>query len=160
MLEMLSFRLAEDLRAGGLRAQALTFEDSLALVDLKRAAAEAGLGVLGRNNLVVTRRYGPRVRFGAVFVDADWPADGPLTDYFCPSCTLCRNGCPTGALGPGGFDRSRCIAEYNPTAEMIELQERLEPRPTPCTRQQCTGCITACPIGSRLAVRFYRERRE
>ena len=65
-LETLSFRLAEALRAHGLQAEALTYEHSIDLIDLKRAAVEAGLGIMGRNNLVVNRRYGPRVRFGAV----------------------------------------------------------------------------------------------
>jgi epoxyqueuosine reductase len=155
-LESLSFRLAEMLRARGLLAAALTYEDSIALVDLKAAAVEAGLGVLGRNGLVVSRRYGPRVRFGAVFTDAPWDPTGPLRDYFCPSCTRCWNACPTGALGPGGLDRSRCIAEYAPSPELAGMQERLERRPSAGTRLQCSACMTSCPIGARLPVGFYR----
>jgi epoxyqueuosine reductase QueG len=156
-LEALSFRLAEALRAAGQRAEALTYEHSIDLLDLKRAAVEAGLGVLGKNNLVVSKRYGPRVRFGAVFTDADWPANGPPLDYFCPSCTLCWNACPTRALGPAGFQRAACIAEYNPTPALAALQDRLERRPSPCTRLQCTACITACPIGAKLPAEFYRD---
>jgi len=160
MLESLSFRLADALRAEGYQVMSLTFDDSLALIDLKRAAVEAGLGVLGKNNLVVTRKYGPRVRFGAVFVDADWPADGPINDYFCPSCTLCWNDCPTNALGSEGFTRAECIAEFNPTAKMVDLQRKLETHPSPCTRLQCVACITSCPIGARVVGEFYRDVRE
>ncbi|MGQ9668063.1 MAG: hypothetical protein ACUVWB_12180 [Anaerolineae bacterium] len=159
LLESLSFRLAEALRARGLRAMALTYEDSLALIDLKRAAVEAGLGILGKNNIVVTRRYGPRVRFGAVFVDADWPADGKLMDYYCTSCTLCWKACPTKALGPWGFLRERCIAEFAPTLAMAVLQDQMEYRPTPHTRRQCTACMTACPIGRKQVAEFYRDIR-
>jgi epoxyqueuosine reductase len=159
MLEALSARAAESLRAAGLRAMHLTFEDSLSLIDLRSAAVEAGLGVWGKNNLVITRRYGPRVRFGALFVDADWPADGPLLDYYCPSCTLCWGACPTNALGAGGYRREECIAEYNPTPDLAARQDALETRPSACTRLQCTACITACPIGSRLPVAFFRDVR-
>jgi len=159
ILESLSFRLASALQRAGHRAEALTYDDSLKLIDLKRAAVEAGLGILGKNGLVIHKRYGPRIRFGAVFCDAEWPADGPLLDYFCPSCTLCWNACPTRALGPAGVDRSTCIAEYNPTPALAAVQDARETGPTPCTRAQCSACITACPIGKKELVQFYRELR-
>ena len=159
VMESLSFQLAEALRRAGQRAEALTYAHSIDLMDLKRAAVEAGLGILGKNGLVVHRRFGPRVRFGAVFCDADWPTDRPLLDYYCSSCTQCWNACPTDALGPTGLDRARCIAEYNPTPEMAAQQDALEHRPSPCTRRQCIACITACPIGAREPAEFYRDIR-
>jgi len=160
MLESLSMRVAESLRSEGVRAMPLTFDDSLALIDLRRSAVEAGLGVWGKNNLVVTRQYGSRVRFGAVFVDAEWPADSPILDYYCPSCTLCWAACPTDALGVDGYNRDECIAEYSPTPALAARQESLEIRPSACTRVQCTACITACPIGSNIPVAFYRNLKE
>ena len=148
-------RLALDLTAAGHIAQPLTYEDSLSLLDLKAAATRAGLGVRGLNTLVLARRYGPRVRLGAVFTDLDLPADEPLHDYYCTSCSLCIAACPTGALGPDALDRSRCLAEFEPDAALAALQmERLE-FPTPHTRHQCAACIDACPIGKRLPTRFW-----
>jgi epoxyqueuosine reductase QueG len=148
-------RLALALVAEGHRAQPLTYEDSLSLLDLKAAAVRAGLGVRGLNNLVVTRRFGPRVRFGAVFTDLDLPADQPSQDYHCASCSLCLAACPTGALGPAGFDRACCIGEFEPDAEMARLQWEMLDFPTPHTRYQCAECIGACPIGGRLPTRFW-----
>jgi epoxyqueuosine reductase len=159
-LEALSARLARRLREQGWQAEHLTFEDSLAYVDLKAAAVAAGLGVWGKNNLVVTRRYGPQVRFGAVFTSADLARDHPLQDYFCPSCTLCWNACPTQAIGPGGFVRDLCLAEFNPTREMAARQERELPRLTRTTRLQCIACLTACPIGRKVAVEMWYDFRE
>ena len=148
-------RLALALVAVGHRAQPLTYEDSLSLLDLKAAAVRAGLGVRGLNNLVLTRRFGPRVRFGAVFTDLDLPADQPRQDYYCVSCTLCLAACPTGALGPAGFERARCLGEYETDAAMARLQREMLDFPTPHTRSQCAACITACPIGARLPTRFW-----
>jgi epoxyqueuosine reductase QueG len=148
-------RLALALAAEGHRAQPLTYEDSLSLLDLKVAAVQAGLGVWGLNTLVLSRRYGPRVRFGAVFTGLALPADEPLHDYYCASCSLCIAACPTGALGAGGLDRARCLAEFEPDAAMAARQkERLE-FPTPHTRSQCAACVDACPIGRRLPTRFW-----
>jgi epoxyqueuosine reductase QueG len=148
-------RLALALAAQGRRAEPLTYEDSLALLDLKIAAVRAGLGIWGLNHLVVARRFGPRVRFGAILTDLHLPPDHPLLDYYCVSCSLCIAACPTGALSPSGFDRSRCIAEFAPGAEMARMQQAMLDFPTPHTRVQCAECITACPIGQRLPTRFW-----
>ena len=148
-------RLALLLTAEGRRAQPLTYEDSLAVLDLKAAAVRAGLGVRGLNTLLITRRFGPRVRLGALFTDLDLPPDRPLVDYFCVSCTLCLAACPTGALRLDGLDRSRCIAEFDPDPAMVDLQKRLCQFPTPHTRLQCAACVTSCPVGKRLPTRFW-----
>ncbi len=148
-------RLALHVIADGDRAEPLTFEDSLATLDLKAAAIAAGLGVRGLNNLVITRRYGRRVRFGTLMTGLELPADGPLHDYYCSSCSLCIAACPTGALTPDRFDRSRCISEFAPDAAMVERQARMLRFPTPYTRAGCAECINACPIGKKVPARFW-----
>ena len=147
--------LALDLSARGIRAEPLTFLDSASLVDLREAAVRAGLGTRGLNGLVVTREFGPRVRFGAVFVKPELPCDKPLSDYYCASCSICISRCPTGALAPWGFDRSLCIAEFDPLPEMLARQKREVKVVTPFTRQQCNLCISGCPIGKGRAVTWW-----
>lgn len=150
----LAGRLALALTQAGFRSEPLTYEDSLALMDLKVAALEAGLGVRGQNNLVVTREFGPRIRFGAVYTAAPLAPDAPLRDYYCTNCTICWGACPDRALGPNGLDRSRCRAEFDPTPEMAGLQEREEKRLSPAARLQCIRCITSCPIGKKAGRPF------
>lgn len=148
-LVALAGRLALAIAGAGLRTLPLTFEDSAALLDLKQAAVKAGLGVLGQNNLVVTREFGPRIRFGAVYTAAPLGVDAPLRDYYCTNCTICWGACPDRALGPSGLDRSRCRAEFDPTPEMARRQEDEEKHPSPAARLQCIRCITCCPIGKK-----------
>jgi epoxyqueuosine reductase QueG len=148
-LVALAGRLALAIAGAGFRAAPLTFEDSIALLDLKQAAIRAGLGVLGQNNLVVAREFGPRIRFGAVYTAAPLDVDAPLRDYYCTNCTICWGACPDRALGPAGLDRSRCRAEFDPTPEMARRQEDEEKHPSPAARLQCIRCITSCPIGKK-----------
>lgn len=152
VLEAGGARLVSGLRAAGLQADYLLFDDSIRVVDLRLAAVAAGLGVAGINGLVVSPEYGPRIRFTAVFTDADWSRDEPLGDYYCLNCTRCWGACPTGAIGPYGFDRSLCVAEFNPTPAMAARQREMLACITPVTRLPCVACLTACPIGRRLPV--------
>lgn len=62
---------------------------------LKDAAVVAGLGCLGKNNLVITPGYGPRIRFRALLIDREADATGPLKFYPCEGCEQpCREACP------------------------------------------------------------------
>lgn len=153
-LTAIAARLALALEQAGFRSEPLTFDDSISLIDLRIAAVRAGLGVRGLNGLAVTREYGPRVRFGAVYTAAELAPDAPLAEYYCSSCTICWGACPDRALGPSGFERSRCRAEFAPTPEMARLQEREQKHPSPATRLQCIRCLTSCPIGKKVGRPF------
>jgi len=64
-------------------------------------AIDAGIGQLGRNGLLITPEYGPRVRLCKVFTDLplepDKPIDFGVTD-FCRRCRLCAEACKADAI--------------------------------------------------------------
>ncbi len=64
----------------------------------KRVAVEAGLGWLGRNNLLVTPRYGAQVRLVTVLTDLGLEPSHPLENG-CGSCRACIAACPAEAIG-------------------------------------------------------------
>jgi len=66
---------------------------------LKDAAVMAGLGCIGKNNLVITPGYGPRIRFRALLLDREAEATGPLEFNPCEDCKQpCRKACPIRAF--------------------------------------------------------------
>ena len=66
---------------------------------LKDAAVMAGLGCIGKNNLVITPGYGPRIRFRAILLDREAKATGPLEFKPCEDCKQpCRKACPIKAF--------------------------------------------------------------
>ena len=66
---------------------------------LKDAAVMAGLGCIGKNNLVITPGYGPRIRFRALLLDRKAEATGPLEFNPCEGCEQpCRKACPIKAF--------------------------------------------------------------
>ncbi len=66
---------------------------------LKDAAVMAGLGCIGKNNLVITPGYSPRIRFRALLLDREAEATGPLEFNPCEGCKQpCRKACPIKAF--------------------------------------------------------------
>lgn len=77
-------------------------------VFMKDAAVLAGLGSVGRNNLVVTPEYGPRVRWRVLLLDQAARATGPIDFDPCDGCAEpCRKACPVGAFDEPAYDASR-----------------------------------------------------
>jgi len=74
-------------------------QDLLAPISFKQLGVNAGIGWIGKNDLLVTNEYGPRIRLGAVLIDFDFPININLKENKCPeNCILCINSCPYKAL--------------------------------------------------------------
>jgi epoxyqueuosine reductase len=66
---------------------------------LKDCAVMAGLGRMGKNNLVITPEYGPRIRWRALLLDRAANSTGPLDFDPCDGCPQpCRRACPVKAF--------------------------------------------------------------
>ncbi|HTY14141.1 MAG TPA: epoxyqueuosine reductase [Methanoregulaceae archaeon] len=105
----------------------------------RHAAFLAGLGTFGINNTVLTREFGPRVRFASIFTDAAIPPDPLITGQLCNRCMQCIDICPVHALQgndyPDGItDKARCIARSEALAKNHS--------------SPCGFCIKVCPVGN------------
>ena len=84
----------------------------LAPFSFKYAATRAGIGWIGKNDVVITPGYGPRVRLSAVLTDAPLSFGKPITESKCPDgCVLCVEACPCKALHGVRLDASRQRSE-------------------------------------------------
>ncbi len=121
---------------------------------LKRAATLAGLGVQGKNTVVITREYGPNVRLGAVLTSAELEPDSPFEADLCGDCTRCIRACPVKALKPHDITIKRCMVyalespESNDVdADVRDAADKYILHPTPRSFVECTRCLDACPYG-------------
>jgi len=68
-------------------------------------AMQAGLGDIGRNGLLITPKYGPRVRLSKVITDLPLVPDSPIdfgVTEFCEACGKCADHCPSKSIMYGG----------------------------------------------------------
>lgn len=64
----------------------------------KTVATRAGVGWVGKSNLLVTEQYGSMIRLASVLTDAPLIAAEPINESKCGDCRLCVDACPAGAL--------------------------------------------------------------
>lgn len=84
-------------------------QHGMGILSLRHAAVRAGLGVLGRNTLVINERYGNLGYFGAVLTNAELEADAMSAEAACPSgCRVCLDSCPVGALDGTTVNQALC----------------------------------------------------
>lgn len=76
----------------------------------RHVAALAGLGKIGRNQLLISPQFGPRLRVTSVVTRAPLEPDAELDFEPCaPGCRRCIEACPAHALSPDGVDKGACV---------------------------------------------------
>ncbi len=159
--------LAQYIRNLGYRAVASQNDTALSVP----LAIQAGLGEYGRNGLLITPKFGPRVRLGKVFTDLPLASDKPVkfgVQEFCQICLQCAYSCP-----------ARAISISQPSEKTNNISNikgvcKWSIDPEKCfqlwTNQNtdCSICIRVCPynkdysqwihrIGRRLSGTFLRK---
>jgi epoxyqueuosine reductase QueG len=100
----------------------------------KHVARMAGLGWIGRNNLLINKKYGSRIRLVTILTDLPLIADSPSgTD--CGSCRACLQVCPAGAISerPDAFDHLRCYEQLKVFSKTLHFSHHI-----------CGICVKAC----------------
>lgn len=80
----------------GLGGKAIYFVDSNAIPE-RYIAAQCGIGFIGKNNTVITKKYGSYVFLGEIITDIRIEVDKPEENK-CGNCNICQKACPTGAI--------------------------------------------------------------
>lgn len=78
------------------------------IVSAKHAAVLAGLGVIGKNTLLITPEYGNMVWLSVILTELELAADPIHKNDFCRSCNLCADICPIDAVGEPELKQTIC----------------------------------------------------
>lgn len=78
------------------------------VVSAKHSAQLAGLGVIGRNTLLITPEFGNMVWLSVILTEIELEADKIIDNIFCNDCNLCVNECPVQALGQSEMKQLTC----------------------------------------------------
>lgn len=115
----------------------------------KTAATRAGLGWVGKNALLITPRFGPRVRLATVLTDIPLPVGEPITAGQCGKCSACARVCPAHAIEgmewQAGVDRDVLVD----ARACLETARGLLHERVGADNAVCGVCVSVCPVGRR-----------
>jgi len=123
------------------------FVDSAPVLE-KAWAQRSGVGWIGKNTNLLTKRQGSYFFLAEIILDLELDYDSPVKDY-CGSCTRCVDACPTQAIyEPYKLDASKCISYFT-----IELKDQMLPEEYKGKFDNwmygCDICQQVCPINSQ-----------
>ena len=115
-------------------SQVLDWQKHTAHLSHRKIAYLAGLGWIGRNNLLVHPEFGSRLRLVTILTDMPLEPGAPIKEN-CRDCRRCVEVCPAGAIkdGPADFDRAACLAKLKEFQKKHIVEQYI-----------CGVCVRAC----------------
>lgn len=116
LLDQIALKAANFIQNKGFNAlpipasQILDWQNQKGHLSHKKLGVMAGLGWIGRNNLLVNRNLGSQFRLVTILTDMPLEADKPAKDN-CGSCRTCVTICPAQAIAdnPQDFGHIKCF---------------------------------------------------
>jgi epoxyqueuosine reductase len=132
--------LADHIQRSGFSAlpiaasQIIDWEKQRAHLSHKHVGRAAGLGWLGRNNLLVNADFGARFRLVTVLTDMPLDVDAPPAEA-CGACRACLATCPAGAIKDRreDFDHGACFEKLKEFQKQRLVSQFI-----------CGVCVKAC----------------
>jgi epoxyqueuosine reductase QueG len=139
-LDQMALRLANLIQNEGFFAlpipasQIVDWQKQNAHLSHKKIGLMAGLGWIGRNNLLVNERLGSQFRLVTVLTDMDLEPD-KQSKQDCGECRLCLGVCPVGAIKDKreNFDYLRCFDKLKEFQKQRVVDQYI-----------CGICVRAC----------------
>jgi epoxyqueuosine reductase len=134
----------------GLGAYPLPYHVEWGGLFLKDAAVLAGLGIVGKSNLLLHPEWGPRIRLRSILLEGDFQPTGPIEEFLpCEACDApCQRVCPQNAFSSGSYHRLSCVAQINADeANKVPSRESEENGKPIMVVTYCRACELACPVG-------------
>ena len=109
-------------------------QEGRAILSLRHVGYLAGLGKLGRNNLLINKKYGNMIQLGALLIGEKYVPDSLAEYEVCPpKCNICIDNCPQQALTGETVIQKKCRLLSNYKTEKGYIIKK------------CFECRRSCP---------------
>ena len=114
--------------------QIIDWEKNIGHLSHRRLGVLAGLGWIGRNNLLVNERFGSQFRLTSILTNMPLKIDKP-SEKDCGRCSLCVKICPAQAIKqrPEDFEHARCFDKLKSFQSQRQVEQFV-----------CGICVNIC----------------
>ena len=117
----------------------------------KMAATRAGLGWIGKTDLLVTEKFGPRIRLASILLHAKICDVGePIEAGKCGDCDVCVKKCPAQAANGKQWNVKVNRDEFYNAFKCREKCRELSMKNMNEKISLCGICVSVCPKGMKV----------
>ncbi|OHD56833.1 MAG: hypothetical protein A2Y33_12755 [Spirochaetes bacterium GWF1_51_8] len=114
----------------------------------KMAATRAGLGWIGKTDLFLSKRFGPRLRLSSLLIDTQVaPLSPPVDESLCGQCNLCADKCPAHAADGTLWNIRRERNEFYDPFKCRAFCRKISAERLGEEISLCGICVSVCPYG-------------
>lgn len=132
----------------GLGGQAISFVDSNTLPE-RYIAYLSGIGFIGKNNMIITKKYGSFVFLGEIITDLNISVEDikPLENTSCIDCNRCYKACPTNSINETKKNCNICMSYITQKKDIDdEFLHLMKGRIF-----GCDSCQLSCPCNHNIS---------
>jgi epoxyqueuosine reductase len=116
----------------------------------KMVATRAGLGWIGKTDLLISPKFGPRLRLVSILINMELAGKTePIDKSRCGKCAVCVKQCPAGAANGKLWDVQVTRDEFFNAEKCRDKCAELCRQKLNIDRRICGICIAVCPIGQK-----------
>lgn len=115
-----------------------------------KAAILAGLGVKGKNGLLINKYYGSWVFIGEIITTKKYNYPAIEADI-CLNCNKCVESCPTGSITKNGINTDTCLSDITQRKNELTDEQQELIRKSGCI-WGCDICQTVCPMNRNAVI--------
>jgi epoxyqueuosine reductase len=160
-LELLTQRISDDLKRIGI--ETLCIEPTVTTQELdtiyskdlktrlshKMVATRAGLGWIGKSDLLISNAFGPRLRLASILTNTLLKSNAaPVEKSLCGNCKICMNRCPASAISGKVWDTSVERDEFFDPFKCRQTCKEFGEKYLKMNVRVCGICVAVCPWGN------------
>lgn len=141
-----------------LGGKAMSFVDSNTLPE-RYIAYLAGVGFVGRNNMIITKKYGSYVFLGEIITNLEIECEDQrdfkkIADYEeCGACTKCLGECPTKSINKNRCNPNICLSYLTQKKELTSQEIKM----LKGNIFGCDFCQLKCPYNEEIELNVLKE---
>jgi epoxyqueuosine reductase len=116
----------------------------------KMTATQSGMGWIGKTDLLITKRFGPRVRLASILMTSCiLDAGKPINESQCGDCNICVENCPVQAATGKSWTIKIDRNEFYDPFKCREFCKQITVERIKKDISICGICISVCPKGKK-----------